>query len=381
MKIKSYLITLILTGTVIVACSACAIKTAANTTETFADEADITHSTAESEIVTTEKSEDTPPLENAKSLNTYVTNLTTVDSISVPVFTFDYPNNWTVTNESVSSDSEIVELTNGKGAVIRYQYIATSFAYGNSGYMIDVEISKASDSSFVPGYAKTTDYSNLGEFVVAKVIMDSENPYYTVKPKSECGMHSIEGNFVTGFWYDGFLECTAETTETLSPDDEQEVLAILSSFRVSDIKSTAPATDNSTVSSEEVIFSALREGDFSHFAGTYKPCPIYDNMYGGGEPLPNLTLQNNGIITGGQVYSSYPETEPTEVTKNEDGAYRCQVRYNSDSDQDYFLIYPEGTIGENPYSDNDPFLTENVYIQYKSFDGGVMDIIYYKVEE
>ena len=77
----------------------------------------------------------------------------------------------------------------------------------------------------------------------------------------------------------------------------------------------------------------------------------------------------------------YPESKPIAVTKNEDGSYKCQVRYKSEDSQDYFVIYPEGVIGENPYIYNDPFLTEHVYIQYMAIDGGVMDIIYYKVEE
>lgn len=105
---------------------------------------------------------------------------------------------------------------------------------------------------------------------------------------------------------------------------------------------------------------------------------------GGGEPISDLFLDKNGIITEGGMWfqtNPYSETKPMSVTKNEDGSYRCQVSYVDEAYQEYFLIYPEGTIGENPYIYNDPFLTENPYIQYMLVDGGVMDIIYYKVEE
>jgi hypothetical protein len=135
-----------------------------------------------------------------------------------------------------------------------------------------------------------------------------------------------------------------------------------------------------TQEDEEKIYTALQKGDFSYFAGTYKPCAVYDDLYGGGEHLPDLFLQENGIITGGLVYGSYPETKPTTVEINEDGSYLCQVHYSSNADQGYFVIYPQGVIGENPYIYNDPFLTDTPYIHYISIDGGVSDIIYYKIE-
>lgn len=143
---------------------------------------------------------------------------------------------------------------------------------------------------------------------------------------------------------------------------------------------TASTSQESVALDENQLYTALQQGDFSYFAGTYKPCGIYHEMYGGGEELPNLILQENGTITGGLVYGAFPETPPTAVTKNEDGSYKCQVRYSDDKSQDYFLIYPKGSIGENPYVYNDPLLTDTDYIQYKSLDGGVLDIIYYKVE-
>lgn len=146
---------------------------------------------------------------------------------------------------------------------------------------------------------------------------------------------------------------------------------------------TIEAEDNDTMT-EEMIYEALLEGDYSYFAGTYMACGVYNDWYGGGEDINNLILKEDGTITGGGMSFSpdiYPNEKPISVTRQEDGAYRCQVTYEDDKKQNYFLIYPEGVIGENPYVYNDPFLTETIYIQYMQLDGGVMDIIYYKIDE
>ena len=157
------------------------------------------------------------------------------------------------------------------------------------------------------------------------------------------------------------------------------MIDIISSFRVAGSEDVT--TEDRSRPDDDLIYEALQNGDFSYFAGTYMPCEIYHDGYGGGNRLPNLILQEDGVITGGLVYGTYPDTKPISVTRNEDGSYLCQVTYYSDEKQQYFLIYPEGVVGENPYSDNRSFLLDTVYIQYMSFDGGVMDIIYYKVED
>ena len=147
------------------------------------------------------------------------------------------------------------------------------------------------------------------------------------------------------------------------------------------VQTTERVEQDSSISEVEQIYTALQKGDFSYFVGAYEPCGVYHDYYGGGEQLPNLVLQDNGIVLGGLVYGSYPETKPISVTLNENGSYLCQVRYSSDANQDYFVIYPQGVIGENPYIYNDPFLTDTAYIHYFSIDGGVSDIIYYKIAD
>lgn len=339
------------------------------------------HITNETEIVVDNKDIDEQITEESASMmeytNVYNSKLKEITDGIAPTFQFNYPDGWTIINEEMDSDYECIELENDKGVVIRFQYLASSFAYGNPTYEIDVDILEITDSRFIPAYAVTTDYSGIGKFAVVEVDVDN-NKYYAVKPKSECGVKKIEGNFMTGFWYDGVLEFSAQIPENISVNENEEIINILSSFRLS--ANNAEKNEITTTTD-----TAIQEDDFfTKYAGVYKAAGIYEELYGGGEAISDLRLDKNGIVTEGGTWfqeNPYPESKPISVTKNEDGSYKCQVRYESEDSQDYFVIYPVGVIGENPYIYNDPFLTEHVYIQYMAIDGGVMDIIYYKVEE
>lgn len=260
-----------------------------------------------------------------EGMSTYQTRLTESKNGKVPIFSFDYYDNWRISSEGTGEEFESVELANENGIVIRYTYWASSFAYGDPRYEIEVDISKLADSSFIPGYAQTTDYSSLGKFAVVKVESDSQI-YYAVKPEYECGGNSIEANYMTGFWYDGYLEFMAEIPNGITETEEQEVIDILSSFRIA-------GTGNENTEDDDSIYMALQKGDFSEYAGTYRALDIFEDGYGGGEPLSDLYLDNDGIITGGGMWyfpEPYLNTVPTEVTKNEDGSYKCQVSYVDD---------------------------------------------------
>lgn len=310
--------------------------------------------------------------ESLQEVNTYTTKLTESAGTAVPIFSFDYPKNWEIAYEEVSGNEiEMVEVVNENGIVIEYTYMVGSKYFGNPRYTSDVDISKKADSKFVPGYAVTNNYSHLGEFAVVEVKTDSET-YYAVKPVSECDRNSLDANFVRGFWYDGLLVFSVEIPEKITQKEMQEIIDILSSFRVSDYEDISQT------------FSDLRNGNFSEFAGTYKALEIFEEKYGGGGAISDLVLDQNGIVTGGGSWfetNPYPQVAPSLVTKNEDGSYKCQVMYEDEYNQAYFLIYPEGTIGENPYISDDLFFKEHVYIQYMVIDGSVGDIIYYKVDE
>lgn len=143
--------------------------------------------------------------------------------------------------------------------------------------------------------------------------------------------------------------------------------------------------------SEELTYEALLSGDFSYFAGTYKASDDSNRAYGSGEDLFNLQLDDDGIVTGGGSHylpDYYSKSKPISVTEQEDGSYWCQVTYDTETAkeysmilQEYFIIYPNGIPKENSYYplDND-FMIGTPCIRYVFIDGGVSDIIYYKID-
>lgn len=141
---------------------------------------------------------------------------------------------------------------------------------------------------------------------------------------------------------------------------------------------------------EQAILSAL-SGDFSYFAGTYAADDMFNNAYGGGAPLNKLTLAANGVIRGGDPYYSkdlYSDTPPISITLNDDGSIKCLLRYEegtADYSQpgweddlgwnEYYVIYPVGI--STPYGSNN---SDVVRIECLQFSGGVVDIVYYKID-
>lgn len=336
------------------------------------------------------------------NLITYTTRGGKINKKTVPVFQFDYPSNWSVAYEEVSEINEYVELSNDAGVVIRYQYIAPEYAVGSSRITDEIIVEKVAESKLVLE-SESTDMLGTGKFVVAKVYTissvqqfamkngeekqyisadDAERYKYAVKPAVDCGTKTVDGNYANGFMYNGLVEFVAELPENITLENEQEVIDILSSFRVA--RKDASKEEKNLVMTDDPIYNALANGDYSYFAGTYKACDCYKDLYGGGKEIDDLVLQEDGIISGGGLWYSpvlYPDTKPISVTKQEDGSYLCQVTYHDDKAQNYFVIYPEGVIGKNPYGNNDSLLTTAVYIQYMKIGGGVSDIIYYKIEE
>ena len=96
----------------------------------------------------------------------------TVNAVSYPCFLFDYPGNWTVTNEEVSQTDETVVLTNERGSTITYTYIGGvaegQLGSGSATDMTRIELSAVADSQFIPGYVDARNYEDLGKFVVAE---------------------------------------------------------------------------------------------------------------------------------------------------------------------------------------------------------------------
>lgn len=184
--------------------------------------------------------------------NTYKTRLSEVDGVDCPIFDFDYPDNWKITNEEMHQDNcaEKVVLENDRGVTITYtDYGRKLEDYGS--FLQVLKVSKVTDSSFIPGYVGTDgERSDLGECMVAKiktigemwkgVDMEPEEVdgavYYAVVPESYLGIQYASGmdgfNMVCSFEYGSFYSFCAEAPDgKFTEEEEKEVVEILASFR------------------------------------------------------------------------------------------------------------------------------------------------------
>ena len=187
--------------------------------------------------------------------NSYTTRFQAVNAVTYPKFTFDYPDNWTVTKEEVTSDREIVTLSNTEGAEVTFSTYFYgkdfNFSYGASVFGRVEVTTEADGSQFVPSTVQGTDHSDLGEFMVAKLhqtgvmyITNGDSDYrdidgeteYAVIPKSEVGTKTelsghYEGEFA--FWYNAFVSFIGRDKDgDFTVQEQQEVISILNSFRL-----------------------------------------------------------------------------------------------------------------------------------------------------
>ena len=182
--------------------------------------------------------------------NTYITKFEEINGVEYPAFLFDYSNNWTITNEEVTPTSELVTLENDNGSRIDFLHISDrNIGGGSNTNMSKVKVSKIADSQFVPSYVQGTDHSDLGKFMVAELktigILDMRtdtdyrkvdgNVSYAVLPKAEEGIRenvnkATSGEFV--FWYSGNVSFTGQLSDNYTEQEKEEMIEILSSFRV-----------------------------------------------------------------------------------------------------------------------------------------------------
>ncbi len=180
---------------------------------------------------------------------TYTTRFGEVNAITCPTFIFDYPSNWTITKEDVTPMSEWVTLSNDRGATVDFINIHHDVSGGSSILYHEVEASKVADSKFVPGYVQATNYSNLGKFMVAELkivgtmdaAIDSDfvpvedgTISYAVLPESYAGLHTVNSPYFMdlAFQYSGnTLFVASPPGGQFTPQEEKEVIEILSSFR------------------------------------------------------------------------------------------------------------------------------------------------------
>ena len=185
--------------------------------------------------------------------NTYTTKFGDTNAITYPPFSFDYPDGWTIAKESVTQQSEMVTLTNNRGAEITFSYIGGQNPGGGSAVVMQkVEVTKVADAGFIPGYVQATDYSDLGKFMVAqlKLIgtldMQKDKEYtevdggvaYAVLPETFESIHSgLTHPYILdfSFWYAGNVALIADAPDGgFTEQEKQEVIAILASFRDED---------------------------------------------------------------------------------------------------------------------------------------------------
>ncbi len=187
------------------------------------------------------------------TIKTYMTRFEEVNAVTYPTFLFDYPDNWTVTKEEVDHSSEIVVLENGEGATIWFCHIGGAkgedIGGGSNTNMARVEVTQIANSQFVPTTIQATDYSDLGEFMVAELrttgVLDmrTDRDYtdvdgwvsYAVLPKTEIGIRENVNKAYSGeftFWYGGNISFTGgDSKDDFTLQEKTEIIAILSSFR------------------------------------------------------------------------------------------------------------------------------------------------------
>lgn len=186
--------------------------------------------------------------------NTYQTRFGDVNMVTFPVFEFDLPSTWNITEE-VTSEQEIITIYNDRGVTITYSHLSgipvgTDAIGGSSVFMSRVNVSKVANSSFVPSYVQATDYSTLGNFVVAKLKVtgeldmknDSEfkdvdgSVSYAVLPESRMGIDDSVRNpdaIQYGFNYGSGISFIASAPKDgFSKQEEKLVIEILKSFRI-----------------------------------------------------------------------------------------------------------------------------------------------------
>ena len=198
--------------------------------------------------------------------NLYKTRYGEVNNVPATEFQFKIPFGWNVESEGVSDGltgvdgvSEIEEkvvLSNERGVTVTFWSLAHELG-GRSGVsMLQADITKADDSEFVPSFpdGTNTDFSSLGNFIVAKVHIigeldmkrdsdftpvDSGATFYAVVPESYLGTREFVGQAgnVDEFSFDyptpyAFIAESPDGAFTVG--EERDVVKILKSFKVAE---------------------------------------------------------------------------------------------------------------------------------------------------
>lgn len=186
--------------------------------------------------------------------NRYITNRARVHGISCPEFTFEYSDNWKISQEELESEYEWDILENERGVKINYYQSNSGFGsqfYGGDSILRYARITKVADCAFNPGYVQATDYSSLGKFIVVKLEeyaredgRSNEGKYeidgeimYAVVPETYIGEKEFMG---IGYWsvlswkYSSPITVLVTSPDgTFTEQEEKEIIHILSTFQES----------------------------------------------------------------------------------------------------------------------------------------------------
>lgn len=255
MKKTPKILLFMLAGIIVVSCTACSTATSneSHNTNESSPISSNANTQSTSHVEGTVSNANVKDEENSIT-QTYTTHFGEANAITYPSFSFDYQNNWTIAQEEVTQTNETVILTNDRGATVQFSYIGGvaegNLVGGSATDMLRVDVSKAADSSFLPGYVQATDHTDLGTFMVAKLKvtghlnMKSDTDFknvdgaisYAVLPESRIGTaDNVRGPFESefSFWYSGYVSLIANSPDgQFTETEEQQVIKILSSFRV-----------------------------------------------------------------------------------------------------------------------------------------------------
>lgn len=187
--------------------------------------------------------------------DSYTTRFSEVNEITYPAFTFQYPGSeWAVVDESVAASGEYVSIENLRnGAKVSYQHWGSYPSGSAVAEFVDVE--RVADSSFVPSYVQGTNHSDLGSFGVMRGTLRVDGvdngTVYTVIPDAALSSPSYMdmSSGLPAFPYSSWISFTCMTNEELDKQTEQEVIAILASFKVAETSDSASASKKSGGSS------------------------------------------------------------------------------------------------------------------------------------
>lgn len=183
--------------------------------------------------------------------DSYTTRFSEVNEITYPAFTFQYPGSgWAVVDESVAASGEHVSVENVRnGAEVSYQHWGSCPSDSAVAELVDVE--RVADSSFVPSYVQANDHSDLGSFGVVRATLRVDGvdngTVYAVIPDAALKNPSYMdmGSGLPAFDYSSWISFTCMTSEELDKQTEQEVIAILASFKVAEASDNASASKKS----------------------------------------------------------------------------------------------------------------------------------------